>query len=207
MRHPERALITLWSKIPEARHGTDRGHFEPFRCLHRRQDAGHAGGQHGFARTRRATHQQVQFSRGRNRQCALGASLPAYIGHIGVRRCVHRAVGCLGVGQRRAAEMRAHLQQMLRGNHAGTGNPRCLGGIRPGHDQCLAVRMAGDGRGQCAGDAADFSAQRQFAEKLESLETAWIDLPRCAENPECDREIVTPAFLRQIGGCEIDRHA
>ena len=79
MRRAKRAVEAEFAAHEFAGERVDHRDFEHFFRRERRQDGGQAGGEHGFARTRRADHQQVVASSGGDFECALGAFLAAHI--------------------------------------------------------------------------------------------------------------------------------
>jgi hypothetical protein len=125
----------------------------------------------------------------------------------------HRLVA--GIGRRlrpaqglQSLEVVNELKQVLRreDGHVGSG-PRGFGPARSGTDQPLAERVRTDRGGQRAGDGSDRSVERQLAENAEALDRVAGNGAGRGHQPEHDRQIVMAAFLRQIGGSEIDGDA
>ena len=76
-----------------------------------------------------------------------------------------------------------------------------------GQDQALADRISSDRGGKGAGDGGDRAVKRQLAQHAIALDGVMRHGADRGHQPERDREIVVAAFLRQIGGRQIDGDA
>ena len=74
-------------------------------------------------------------------------------------------------------------------------------------DQPLAERVRADRRGQRAGDRRDRAVERKLAEHAVAFDGVMGHGPDRRHQPERDGKIVMAAFLRQVGGSEIDGDA
>ena len=82
MRFTKRAHTADTAFIQQPRERMHHRCFKRLGSRKRRQDAGQAGGQHGFARTRTAHHQHMVAAGSGNFQGAFGALLPFDITQI-----------------------------------------------------------------------------------------------------------------------------
>ena len=85
--------------------------------------------------------------------------------------------------------------------HAASG-PQAPGQISP-----RAERVRADRRRQHAGDRRDPSVERKFAEHHMIGDAVGGDRAHRHHQPERDRQVVVAAFLRQVGGREVDGDA
>jgi hypothetical protein len=83
--------------------------------------------------------------------------------------------------------------------------PGRFGSAHRGANQAFVARIGADRRGQYAGHRRDLSIEAEFAEHRESTQRIrWNGADR-RHQAERDRQIVVAAFLRQVGGREINR--
>jgi hypothetical protein len=120
-----------------------------------------------------------------------------------------------GIGRRlrpsqglQSLEVVDELKQVLRGEdgHVGCG-PCGLGPARSGTDQPLPERVRADGDRERASDGSDRSVERQLAEHAETFDRIAGNGAGRSHEPEHDRQVVMAAFLREVGGSEIDGDA
>ncbi len=71
----------------------------------------------------------------------------------------------------------------------------------------MAAGIGGDGRRQNSSDLGDRAVERQFAENGEALDRIGGNGADRGHDANADGQIVMAAFLRQIGGREIDGDA
>ena len=74
-------------------------------------------------------------------------------------------------------------------------------------DQPFAARIGADRRRQHAGDRRDRAVEAELAQHREAGERVMRDRADRRHQAERDRQIVMAAFLRQVGGREIDGDA
>ena len=82
--------------------------------------------------------------------------------------------------------------------------PRRLGTAFRGTDETFAEGVGADGCGQRAGHGADRSVERQLADGGKAFDGIRRDRLHRHHEPEHDRQIEVAAFLRQVGGRQID---
>ena len=153
----------------QACHGVYLRRLQAFAERKRRQDAGHALGQHGLARARRAYHDGVVATGSGNLQAALDSLLPFDVGEV-VLVAVQRP-GELGAGVDdglrqvcQAVEVVRHLLQALGAVDLQVVHYGGLAGVFDGDDDALAASLPRlDGDGQHALDGAQSSVQPQLA--------------------------------------------
>ena len=147
MRLPEGAGAVDATFIQQAAERMDHRRFQRLRRTQRRQNTGHARGQHGFTRTRRADHNHVVTPGGRDFHRAFGAFLTfdiAQVAGVGNIQNFPRLCG----DQRRLASVVAHnISQVGGADHLRGPDPGrfCTRGRRA--EQGLVVFRRGHGGG------------------------------------------------------------
>jgi hypothetical protein len=87
------------------------------------------------------------------------------------------------------------------------GSPRRLRRRGGGADEAFAARIGADRGRQHARDRGDRTVEAEFAQHREAGERIARDGADRGHEAERDRQIVVAAFLRQIGGREVDGDA
>ncbi len=208
MRTAERAPVGERTAFDHAGDRRDHRHFEQFCGRERRQDRRQPRRQHRFAGAGRADHQQVMPAGRGDLERALGALLALDVleieqaafdlAHLRLRARQHL----------RAAEMIGELDQRRRRDdlhlRARPGRLRAAGG---GTDQAVAARIGADRRRQHAGHRRERAVEPELAEHGEARERIRRQRADRRHQAERDRQVVVAAFLRQVGGREIDGDA
>ncbi|MNI43862.1 hypothetical protein D3C73_982050 [compost metagenome] len=84
---------------------------------------------------------------------------------------------------------------------------RRLGRVSRRHDQDAPRFGGGNGGGQRTGHRAQLAGQAQLAEELVLQQRLRIDLATGSEDAQGNREVITSAFLRQVGGRQVQGDA
>ena len=208
MRRAERPLIGQRAAVEFAGDGRDHRHFEQLGWRQRRQDRRQPCGEHRLAGARRADHQEMMSAGGGDFERALGAFLSLDIAQI-EQRCAGLLHFRLRAAQHlRALEMIGELDQRTCRDDLEIG--RCPCGFRSAGrrtDQAFLARVRGYSRRQHARHRRDRSVEPEFAEHGDIRERIGGNRPDRRHQSERDRQIVVAAFLRQIGGSEVDGDA
>ncbi len=190
-------------------HGAvDAGRLQALGRRERRQDRRQPCGQHRLSGSRRSGHQQIVPAGGCDLQCALCALLSLDVFQV---ERVLREFANLWRGPRqdlRAPQMIDELQERARRDdvHVGRG-PCCLRAAGCGTDQTLIASVCRNGGRKHAGNRCQRTIKPEFADHHEAFRgIRWNRADRRHE-AERDRQIVMTAFLRQVGGREIDGDA
>ena len=205
MRGAERAAVGERAALDLARHRGDHGHFEQLGRSERRQDGGKPRRQHRLAGAGWPDHQQVMAAGSGDLERAFGALLA-----LDVVEVDQRAAGLADLRLRArehlaAAEMIGELDQRRGGDdlhfRAGPGGfgPACAG-----TDETFAAGIGADRGRQHARDRGDRAVEPKLAEHREARDRIRRDGADRRHQAERDRQIVVAAFLRQIGGREVD---
>ena len=208
MRRAEGAAVGERAALDLARDRGDHGNLEQLRRRERRQDGGEPRRQHRFAGAGRADHQEVVAAGGRDLERALGALLaldvpevdqrPAGLANLRLRTRQH-----LG-----AAEMIGELNERGGGDDLHLrARPGGFGAAGAGADQAFAAGIGADCGRQHAGDRGDRAVEAELAQHREARQRVRRDGADRRHQAERDREIIVAAFLRQVGGGEIDGDA
>ena len=161
--------------------------------------------QHRLAGAGRADHQQIVAAGGGDLERALGAFLA-----LDVLEIDQRAAGLADLRLRArqhlgATEVIGELDQ--RGGrddlHLRAG-PGGFGAAGAGADQAFAAGIGADRGRQHAGHRGDRAVEPELAQNGEARERIRRDGADRRHQAERDRQIVVAAFLRQVGGREVD---
>jgi len=207
MRCAERAFLPARQRKSLVTHRLHGRGLDGFGIGHARQDAGQSAGEHGLAGAGRADEQQAVAAGRGDFERAFGVLLAAHFAQVrtGVfrwqrRKPVHRQ-------QRRTMQVSGDIEQV--GGGVNTGAFRKHGFVGVGcwkYQRALRVACR-ERRGKRAAHGAQLSGERQLADEFDIIQCRCRDLAGSGEDTDCDRQIETPAFLGQIGGCEVDGDA
>jgi len=107
-----------------------------------------------------------------------------------------------------AADMIGELDQRTGGDDLHLrARPGGLGAAGGGTDETLAARIGADRGRQHPRDRGDRAVEAELAQHREACERVRRNGPDRCHQAERDRQVVVAAFLRQVGGREIDRNA
>ncbi len=183
----------------------DHARLEHLARFHRRQDRRQALRQHGFAGAWRADHQKMMGARGRDLEGALCRFLALDVLQIGK---VPAVLGHAGVGARqnlRAFHVIENLDDGLRRQYVDViASP---GRFRPaglGADEAKAPGIGGNGRRERARDGAQGTIEAHLANHQIAVEEILRQDAQGCEHGQRDRQVIVAAFLRQVGGREVD---
>ncbi len=208
MRRAERPAVGQRAAFDLARDRGDHRDFEQFRRRERRQDRRQPRRQHRLAGAGRADHQQIVPARRRDFERALGALLA-----LDVARSSSVALDLADFRLRprqhlRALEMVGELDERGRRDDLDLrARPRGLRPARGRADQAFAARVGADRRRQHARDRRDRAVEAELAQHREARHRVVRDGADRRHQAERDRQIVMAAFLRQVGGREVDGDA
>ena len=208
MRRAERASIGKFAAGDMSGDGMDHRHFEQFARRQRRQDRRQARRQHRLASAGRPAHQQIVTAGRGDLQRTFGAFLSldvAQIGQIAGRR-PHRRAGTRH--DLHAANVIDELNQRTRRKHLHiSGRPSGLGSAFIREDQSLPAPIGGDRGWQRASDRRQRAIQRQFAKHNEAIQRIRRNRADRRHHAQRNGKIVMAAFLRHVGGRQIDGDA
>jgi hypothetical protein len=205
MRRAERAPVGERATVELAGDRGDHRDFEQLGRRQRRQDRGQPRREHRLAGAGRADHQQIVAAGGCHLERPLGALLSLDVEEIG-----HRIVGLAHLGLRArqhlaALEMIGERDQRVCCDDLHLrARPR---GFRPAGrraDQALAAAIGADRRRQHARDRRDRAIEAELAQHCVAAERVGWDRADRRHQSERDRQVVVAAFLRQVGGGEVD---
>src|SRR5271157_575203 len=184
--------------------------FQRFRKGERRQDSGHALGQHRLAGTGRPDHQQVVATRRGDFNGPLRRLLPPHVAKVhrkllrrfqkrpGVNPDWDNAVA--GVEKLHNFNQRVHRIN-INALHQG-GFPR----IHLGNDQLTnVVRARGDCDRQCAADATHSAVERQLTHEERIFGWLIVQSSVSAKNAERHGKVKARALFANVRGSKIDR--
>ena len=209
MRAAERPPVGERAAFDLAGDRGDHRDFEQFGRRQRRQDRGQPRGQHRLAGARRADHQQVVAAGGGDFERALGALLALDVARGRAARLpTSRIFGC---GRDSTCVPRKWLASWISERGATisiSGLAQAASGAAGRRaDQAFAARIGADRRRQHARDRRDRAVEAEFAEHGEARQRVGRDGADRRHQAERDRQVVVAAFLRQVGGREIDGDA
>ncbi len=183
--------------------------FEGFFKRERRQDGGHALGEHGLAGAGRPDHQDVVASGAGDLDSALGGLLAADVFKIDEE--------LLGFAQKRVAvgldgndavarvhemnyvEQRAHGVDIQAGDHGG------FFGVGFGNDHAGNFSSAGlNGNGESAADAAHAAVEGEFSDKNAVGNIFLGETAIGSDNAEGHGKVESGTFFLDVGGSEVD---
>ena len=209
MRRAERPPRGQRAVVDFAGDRGDHRHFEQFGRRQRRQDRGQPRRQHRFAGAGRADHQQMMPAGRGDLERALGALLALDVAQV-EQRWLRRSC-TFGCGRDSTCVplkwLAIWISELRRDDldvGAGPGRLRAAGRRT---DQALVARIGADRRRQHARDRRDRAVEAEFAEHGEAGQRIRRDRADRRHQAERDRQIVMAAFLRQVGGREIDGDA
>ena len=208
MRRAERPAIGERAALDLAGDRGDHRDFQQLRRRQRRQDRRQPRRQHRLAGAGRADHQQVMAAGGGDLERALGALLALDVLEVDERgrRFAHLR---LRAGEHlRAAEMIGELDQRARRDDLHLrARPGGFGAAGGGADEAFAACIGADRGRQHARDRGERAVEAELAQHGEARQRIGRDGADRRHQAERDRQIVVAAFLRQVGGREIDGDA
>lgn len=185
-------------------HRADRGNLQGFLFGQRRQQAGQAARQQGFAGTGRPAQQQVMAAGGGHQQGAFGGDLALHLGKVRIRRGMTQQAPSLVGGQwRLAVQVCDQLQQVSDRQHRQPGGQAGFFGVFLGHHQGTARLPGSQCSGQHALDGAYGAGQGELAEAFEWDQGISRYLGAGSQNAKGDRQVEAAAVLWQVGRCQI----
>ena len=166
----------------------------------RRQDRRQALSEHRFSRARRAVHQKIVASGGRDLQRPLGVFLALDVAQIRLRSARGAQRG-LGTGQHlRTLEVVGELDQRAgRENLEIRRRPGRLGAAGRGANQAFASGVGRNRRRQHAGDRADRAVERKLPDDREAVERVGRNGADRRHHRKRDRQVVVAALLWHVG--------
>ncbi len=186
------------------RHRMDQRQFQRLGRTERRQQPRQPRRQHGFARSRRAHHQQIVIARCRHLQRPLGTFLAdhlreAWAAPPGIaQRWWLRLAQHLG-----ATKMVQHLNEMPRCQHLDAAGPGRLRPLRRRADQPQFALRGAQRRRQHPRHRQNRAIERQFPKCRELAEFLPRDQPHRREHGERDGQVIMAALLGEIGRREV----
>ncbi len=82
-----------------------------------------------------------------------------------------------------------------------------LGGARDRQHECAPATLCLQHHGERTADRTQLTGEGKFSRELVSVEIVLRNLARGGQNAERDGEVESPAFLGEIGRCEVDGDA
>jgi hypothetical protein len=185
------------------------GGFERLFERERRQDRGHALGQHGFAGTGRADHQDVVASGAGHFQGALGGLLPADFFKVDAEvLCFAEQSVAIDLQGMYAIAVVHEMDHVNKGANGKDFHPPDHGGftgVQFGDDKAGDFSGTGlDGDGERAADGANASVQRKLADEKAIGNLLLIQSAIGTEDAESHRKVEAGAFFADVGGGEVN---
>ena len=195
--------------VEDSGDAVDFGGLERFFESERRQDGGHALGQHGFAGAGRADHQDVVASGAGDFDGALGGLLAADVFEIDQEFLGFVQQGVAIGFQRDDAVARVYevdyIEQGADGVDVDSADHGGFAGVGFGDDQLGDLAGAGfEGDGERAANAAHAAVERQLADEQAIFDVLLREAAVGAYDAERHGQVESRAFFLYIGGSEVD---
>ena len=146
-------------------------------------------------------------ARGCDFQRTFGAFLALHIAQIGMALPVFGKAGFRGAQHLHALDVIDECDQRWRRDHAAATGPGCFRPARGRADQPAPRRIGGHRGRQHTGHRRHLCVEGKLAECCVTRHLASRQHAHGGKKAKRDRQIVMAAFLRQIGGRQIDRDA
>lgn len=187
----------------------DGGALQRLLLVHRRQDAGEAGGQHRLAGAGGADIEQRMGAGGGDFKGAPGLALAVDIRHVEVRPRRGRIVRRAFVGGQLidAVEVGTDLEEVFRRVALESADQSRLLGILLGQDQGASRVAGGEGGREDAADGAQLPGEGKLAAEFIVTQGLAGQLIGGGEYTQGDGEIESTPLLRQIRGRQVDGDA
>ena len=210
MRRAERPAVGQRAVLDLAGDRGDHRDFEQLGRRQRRQDRRQPRRQHRLAGAGRADHQQIVAAGGGDLERALGALLALDVGEV-ERRALAASRGCRASAAISTCVPLKWLASWISDDGAmisisglaqAASGPQAAGQIRPS-PRALAPIAAGS----TPATARDRAVEAELAQHREARQRVVRHRADRRHQAERDRQVVMAAFLRQVGGREIDGDA
>ena len=193
-------------------------HAVYLRCLQalgkgqRRQDGRQALCHHRLAAARRAHHDQVVAASRRHLKRTLHLLLSAHVGivELGAILLVIKLLACVHAHRLEPLLTGDHAYHLLHLRHAvdpDALNHSCLAHVLLRHDKGHeAIGLGTHGYGQRSFDRLQRPVEPQLPDKHYAVKTHRLNLFRCREHPDGERQVEAAAFLAQVGRRHVYRY-